>query len=126
MIKRNANYLPNIRSVDECLPSGGTCSRDGVTHLESSGGMMAFFVGCAVAWLMTACALRRTAVSSELTEELSPASTDAQVCTKLLNCENTSFSNHRGDHRLEPDPRASPENYSSENHWQIRVDRDRQ
>lgn len=52
-----AIYLPNKRMVDECLPSGGTCSIDGVANLELSGGMMAFFVGGAVLMLVSAFAL---------------------------------------------------------------------
>jgi hypothetical protein len=42
-----AVYLPNKASVDACIPSGGTCSIDGIANLELSGGMMAFFVGIA-------------------------------------------------------------------------------
>ena len=44
-----ALYLPNKASVDECVPSGGTCSIDGVANLELSGGMMAFWLGLAAA-----------------------------------------------------------------------------
>lgn len=32
-----ALYLPNKQAVDECLPSGGTCSIDGFANLETSG-----------------------------------------------------------------------------------------
>lgn len=58
-------YLPNKRSVDECVPSGGTCSIDGVANLELSGGMMAFFFAIALWLLIAAIALWRRAGSSE-------------------------------------------------------------
>lgn len=60
-----ALYLPNKRRVDECLPSGGTCSIDGMANLELSGGMMVFFLGAAVAlFVVVAVASRRTALSN--------------------------------------------------------------
>jgi hypothetical protein len=43
-----ALYLPNKKAVDECVPSGGTCSIDGVANLELSGGMMAFCLSVAL------------------------------------------------------------------------------
>jgi hypothetical protein len=42
-----ALYLPNKAAVDECVPSGGTCSIDGMANLEISGGMTLLFVGIA-------------------------------------------------------------------------------
>jgi hypothetical protein len=57
--------LPNKRSVNECLPSGGTCSIDGVSNLELLGGLMAFFLGIALALLVAAFAVFGTAGSSE-------------------------------------------------------------
>jgi hypothetical protein len=43
-----ALYLLNKKAVDECVPSGGTCSIDGVANLELSGLMMALWLGLAL------------------------------------------------------------------------------
>ncbi len=60
-----ALYLPNKKAVDECVPSGGTCSIDGFANLELSGGMTGLFLGAAVVcllgsfWLMGSVRLSR-------------------------------------------------------------------
>jgi hypothetical protein len=58
-----ALYLPNKASVDACLPSGGTCSIDGMANLEISGWWTAalFAIGCACAWGVIAVLRTRTA-----------------------------------------------------------------
>lgn len=36
-------YLPNKAALDECVPSGGSCSIDGFANLETSGPFGLFF-----------------------------------------------------------------------------------
>lgn len=55
-----ALYLPNKQSVDECVPSGGTCSIDGVANLELSGGMMMLWLGLAVVYFVIVVVLLRS------------------------------------------------------------------
>ncbi len=43
-----ALYLPNKASVDACLPSGGTCSIEGMANLELSGWWTAILLLCAL------------------------------------------------------------------------------
>jgi hypothetical protein len=56
-------YLPNKPSVDACVPSGGTCSIDGVANLELSGTMMALWLGLALVCFLTTFFLLRAAHS---------------------------------------------------------------
>lgn len=41
-------YLPNKKWVEECLPSGGSCSINGSSDLDISGIFAIIFVVCAV------------------------------------------------------------------------------
>jgi hypothetical protein len=54
-------YLPNKADVDACIPSGGTCSIDGMANLELSGPMTALWLGLAAACFMGAFLLLRGA-----------------------------------------------------------------
>jgi len=58
-------YLPNKQAVDECIPSGGTCSIDGFANLEVSGQFGLAFLILTIAGLLFYGWLFRRAMTSK-------------------------------------------------------------